>query len=85
MRFEFATANRIVFGPGVVRDVAPLAANLGRRPYWSPAAPPERAEPLLAQLRNHSLEPALFSVAGEPTVDSVLAGVAQARAPAATW
>ena len=32
MRFEFATANRIVFGPGVLKQVAPIAAEHGRRP-----------------------------------------------------
>ena len=31
MRFEFATATRILFGPGVVREVAPAAKEMGRR------------------------------------------------------
>lgn len=31
MRFEFATAGRIIFGPGCLREAGPLAAALGRR------------------------------------------------------
>ena len=31
MRFEFATAARILFGPGTLREVAPAAAGLGQR------------------------------------------------------
>jgi alcohol dehydrogenase class IV len=31
MRFEFTTATRIVFGPGTLRQVGPMAADMGRR------------------------------------------------------
>ena len=31
MRFEFATAARIIFGPGTVAEVAPAAREMGRR------------------------------------------------------
>ena len=82
MRFEFATANRILFGSGVVREVAPLAAGLGRRPLVVTGRNTSRAEPLLIQLRDHGLEPTLLGVAGEPTVDDVLAGAAPASASA---
>ena len=30
MRFEFATANRIIFGPGTRQEVGPLAAEMGQ-------------------------------------------------------
>jgi alcohol dehydrogenase class IV len=82
MRFEFATANRILFGSGVVRDVAPLAAALGRQPLVVTGRNASRAEPLLIQLRDHGLDPTVLGVAGEPTVDDVLAGVAPASASA---
>jgi hypothetical protein len=32
MRFEFATAQRIIFGMGVLAEAGPLAKGLGRRP-----------------------------------------------------
>jgi alcohol dehydrogenase class IV len=79
MRFEFATANRIIFGPGASREVAPLAASLGQRPLVVIGRTGDRAEALLTQLRRAGLELALYSVASEPTVDVAQAGAGQAR------
>ena len=31
MRFEFATSNRILFGPGIISEVPALAASFGQR------------------------------------------------------
>ena len=31
MRFEFATASRIIFGPGTLREAGTVAKGLGRR------------------------------------------------------
>ncbi len=31
MLFEFATASRILFGPGVVKEVGSVAAKMGKR------------------------------------------------------
>ncbi len=82
MRFEFATATRILFGPGVVHEVAPLAASLGHRAFVVVGQTAERAAPLLAQLKAQGIETTSFQVAGEPTVEMVLAGLVQARAAA---
>lgn len=79
MRFEFATANRIIFGPGVSQEVPALTAGLGRRPLLVVGKSGGRAEPLAAQLRRRGLEPVLFHVIGEPTVDDAQAGAQQAR------
>jgi len=43
MRFEFATATRILFGPGVVREVAPAAKELGGRALLVIGCPPASA------------------------------------------
>ena len=69
MRFEFATANRIVFGPGVLKQVAPIAAEHGRRPLVVTGRHGDRAAPLLDLLRQNGLTPTVFAVTGEPTVD----------------
>jgi alcohol dehydrogenase class IV len=50
MQFEFATATRIVFGPGTLDQVAPLAAEMGRRAFFVTGHSLERAEPLLEAL-----------------------------------
>ncbi|NPV65947.1 MAG: iron-containing alcohol dehydrogenase [Anaerolineae bacterium] len=80
MRFEFATATRILFGPGTLREAAPLAAELGQRPLVVIGLAVEHAEPLLDDLAAHSLAATLFRVEGEPTTILVQQGCAAARA-----
>jgi alcohol dehydrogenase class IV len=79
MRFEFATATRIVFGPGTLREVGPLARQLGTRALVVTGANPDRAEPLLTSLREHGLAIHTLSVHGEPEVETVEEGVTLAR------
>ena len=78
-RFEFATAQRVIFGAGVVREVGTLAAALGRRPLVVTGRDPGRCRPVLDQLRAQGLQPALFPVHGEPTVEDARRGAALAR------
>lgn len=79
MRFEFATAGRIVFGRGCAREAAPLAKSLGRHALVVTGAHPARAEPLAQGLKAEGVACTFFSVAGEPTVDQVRQGAAVAR------
>jgi alcohol dehydrogenase class IV len=79
MRFEFAAATRILFGPGTVREVAPLAAALGRRALIILGSTVERAAPFVEQLNAQGIETVTFNVLGEPTVGTVIAGVQRAR------
>ncbi len=79
MRFEFATATQIIFGPHTVNEVAPLAAGLGRRALLVTGATPERAAPLMQQLQEQGVEVTTFSFSGEPTTAVVSAGTRQAR------
>ncbi len=72
MSFEFATAARIVFGPGTVREVAAAAREMGRRA-------------LLVTRRSGDagalgIEGVPFAVHGEPTIDLVRQGTQLARA-----
>jgi len=79
MRFEFATATRILFGPGTFQEVAPLAAGMGRRAFVVTGRGVERAAPLLEALREQRVESVVFNVSGEPTTDVALAAVGRAR------
>ena len=79
MRFEFATATRIIFGPGTIREVAGEAAGLGRRAFVVTGRSPERAGPLLEQLNEHAIEYVTFSVPAEPTTTIVAEAVGRAR------
>lgn len=72
-RFEFATAARIVFGPGTARDLPALIHEYGRRPLVVTGRDPER----FGRLAGDGC--AFFAVPGEPTVGIVRDGVAHAR------
>lgn len=79
MRFEFATASRIIFGPGTSREVAPIAAQIGRRAFVVTGRTTDRAKPLLEDLKSRTVDYATFSVPGEPTTTIVNSAVEQAR------
>jgi alcohol dehydrogenase class IV len=79
MRFEFATATRVIFGPGVLREVGPLARGFAPRALAVTGANPRRAEPLLSLLREHGVGAITFPVPGEPEIETVRQGVALAR------
>jgi alcohol dehydrogenase class IV len=78
MRFEFATAHRVIFSPGAVRDAGPLAAELGRRALVVTGRNPHRAGPLLELLRGHGVDSVIFSTSGEPEVQTIKDGAALA-------
>ena len=80
LSFDFATACRIIAGPGRARELPGLLAGLGSRVLVVTGADPARHGGLLA-----SVEPAaaMFPVAAEPTVELVRAAVAVARAQGA--
>lgn len=78
MRFEFATANRILFGPGTLQDVAPMALGWGKRILLVTGRSSERAGLLLEKLESLGATVFLFNVPGEPTVETVQSGVREA-------
>ena len=64
MKFEFATATRIVFGAGTVKDVGAMAKAFGRRALVVTGRDAKRAGPLLKILRESGVDAAIFSVVG---------------------
>ena len=70
-RFEFATAQRIVFGRGVVSELEGLCAGFGPRVLLVTGSDPNRFSMLPEAKR--------FAVPGEPTVGDVARGVALAK------
>jgi alcohol dehydrogenase class IV len=69
VRFEFATATRIVFGEGAAATLPELVRTFGARPLVVTGASPERAAWLVSALSAQT-----FAVPGEPTVDLVREG-----------
>ncbi|NOK11875.1 iron-containing alcohol dehydrogenase [Corallococcus exercitus] len=77
--FEFATATRVLFGPGRAQEVPDLVRGLGgRKVLLVTGTHPARAEPVRAGLERLGIPSASFRVAGEPTVDLAREGTAAA-------
>ncbi len=84
MRYEFATAARIIVGPSTSTELPELAGKLGSRAMLVHGQRAlERGGPvaaLIQQLDQHGLSAGTFTVDGEPRLDMVEAGAVQARA-----
>src|SRR5579859_6941381 len=82
VNFEFATATRVVFGAGRLREMREIAPALGKRALvdiGKSAQAVQRVEPLLMALPDVGVDCSTFSVAGEPTIDVVREGTKRAR------
>lgn len=79
MQFEFATAARIIFGEGAVKQVAPAAKQWGTHILVVTGDPPQRASRLLADLEAAGAQGFTFAVEQEPTVDLIARGLEQSR------
>jgi alcohol dehydrogenase class IV len=75
MQFEFATAGRIVFGPGVADSLGDLVASLGARPFLVTGRSPARS----AAAFDVSSAAGTFGVVQEPSLDAARAAVTAAR------
>src|SRR5690349_8582402 len=79
MRFDFATAARILFAPGAIAELPALVREYGKRGLLVTGSNASRAEPIIAALRSNGTDVKQFSIPTEPTLDLVRAGVQQAR------
>jgi len=77
MRFEFATAGRIAFGPGALRDFQPAA--FGKKALVVAGPSEARLGPLKAILDRAGVTTTYFVSSGEPSIDLVSSGVIEAR------
>ena len=79
MHFEFGTATRIVFGPGSLKELLPVAKSFGMRALFVDGVSGARAAGSIDRLKAAGIAVTEFHISGEPTVASVLAGLSQAR------
>jgi alcohol dehydrogenase class IV len=79
MRFEFATAGRIIFGPGTLEEIGSIGRGFGQRALVVHGSHPERSRPLLTIVEAANIQYSCFEVRGEPTVEQIADGVNQAR------
>jgi alcohol dehydrogenase class IV len=79
MRFEFATAARIIFGPGTLSDIGAIASKMGSRALVVTGRSPSRAQPLFDLLDKQGIGCECFTISAEPTVEVARAGTERAR------
>ena len=84
MRFEFATANRILFGTGVLQEIPALAAGMGRRALVITGQSVTRAAEVIDGLGSAGRGVTVFHAEFKPTTDLVRAGVRAGREAGAT-
>ncbi len=82
MRFEFATATRIVFGQKTIGDLPALAKPFGKRAFVVTGRDKIRRAGIVADLEGAGFTCSLFGVAGEPTVARAREGAELLRASA---
>jgi len=75
MQFEFATATRILFGAGTVRQLGGIAASIGKCILVVYNLPEARTAPVFNDLTARGLRVVPFAINGEPTVTIVAEGV----------
>jgi len=78
MRFEFATAQRVIFGEGAVKEVPAATRAFGNRAILVRGSSPDRAAALRIALEAAGVHCVEFVVAGEPTVDLIRSAPRQA-------
>ena len=78
LSFEFATAARLLFGEGRLREVGAIAAELGSHALLVESGS-GRAEPVVAVLHEHGVATTRLHVRGEPTTTVVEQGAEHAR------
>jgi len=79
MFFEFATATRIVFGPGAFPKILPDLPQFGSRALVVSGSNWDVSDGVCSVLRSLALEAFHYPIGGEPSIESVLAGVRMAH------
>lgn len=79
MRFEFATATRILFGPGRIEELPALVRPLGNRALIVTGKASSRAAQIGESLARAGIQTSVFPVDGEPTLEIVRGGAKAAR------
>lgn len=80
MTFEFATANRVIFGRGTVKQLPALCREYGTRAMVVTGSNPRRHAAVWENLSQAGLETPAFQISREPMIDDILRGVEIAKA-----
>jgi alcohol dehydrogenase class IV len=79
MRFEFSTAERIIFGPGTINELVDVASSMGRRCLVITGKKTQRWLHLFDKLKSRNIPTTIYSVPKEPTTHTVIQGTSLAH------
>jgi alcohol dehydrogenase class IV len=79
MQFEFATANRIIYGKGKIKEIGKIVQKKSSRVFLVCGRNLDRYSSLNKSLSDHKISYYSFSVTGEPTLEDVRKGVELCR------
>lgn len=79
MQFEFATANRILFGSGRIQELAGLCRNDDGAVVLITGRTPNRWDAIVEALQREGMPVVTFSIPQEPHISDVRAGARLAR------
>ncbi len=79
MEFEFATADRIRFGPGLAEELGRIAVSFGSHAFVLTGADQERHRSIIDSLTEQQLTYTTFSIPGEPSTETAASAVVSAR------
>ena len=79
IQFEFATAPRILFGPGKLKEIGSIAASFGKNALVVQGGNSARSLPLRSLLEEAGIGFSTFEILGEPTNEDIVEGVRKVR------
>jgi alcohol dehydrogenase class IV len=79
MQIDFATAGRIIFGAGCIKDLAQIANGLGKKAFLVHSKSQPAAQKLPNLLKSAGIDCVDQAVQGEPNTASIQAAVEKAR------
>lgn len=79
MQFEFATANRVIFGNGKIKDIGKIARREGSKALVVCGSSLNRYSSFILSLADHGMKYFAYSVNTEPTIDIVRKGIEYCR------
>jgi len=79
MNFEFATAARLIFGQGSIRQLADLSQTFGSRVFIVTGKDSSRTTAALQQLTESGRQLTHFSILAEPTLEEIRLGASIAQ------
>ena len=79
IQFEFATATRVIFGAGKLKEIGPITAKVGQSALIVQGGNADRSLPLRSILKGAGIGYSTFEVRGEPAIEDIVQGVRKAR------